>query len=209
MTPDPTPRRTLELFVRSLASADANPKQAAALDRVGRLADAGVVADYSVYVVGREVCPEAARATEPGRFICDRILAFREWAARNGLSVDAIVEPRRVRSELTGEEYQTIVFPTVVVAAFEGDSLRGVAPCTDGETHYAVGDLLDVLEADGGPTPPAGPTPPGGRRGSDGGGWPAGGRESRGEPADGSADAGGVDDLDIEFGWQPEEPNLP
>lgn len=171
MSSNPIPSPRLEVFVRSLGAPDTNPKRGVVLERVGRLAKAGIVAGYSVRIVGRTICPTVASATEPGRDICRRVAAFREWAATTGLADDAIVKYRTMRSVLTGEEHEVIVFPTVVVAAFDDDHLWGVAPCSDGETIHTVTDLLDALE-EGRSTdafPPGGRSPPDGRRRDDSG----------------------------------------
>lgn len=154
MSPAHTTDQTLELFVRSLAARETHPKQAELLDEVAQLTEAGIIADYTVHIVGREVCPATAMKTDTGQFLCGRVRQFQEWARRNGLCLDTVLQQRSVHSEMTGETYEVLEFPTLVIAAFDGASLQAVAPCLDGDRRYTVEDLLASLSTGRPPTTP-------------------------------------------------------
>lgn len=143
------------MYVRSLSPAG-NPRQQELVDRLDGLAADGVIDECAVHVVGDEVCPETATATDSGRFICERIDQFRDWADRNDVSLESCFEHTTVRSRITGEEYETIRVPTLALAEFDdsGD-LQFVAPCDDGETRYTPASRLDQLAAQSLTTPGA------------------------------------------------------
>lgn len=154
MSSSDTHRRRLELFVRSLGAGGQPSRSAILLERLDELVAADVVADYSVHVAGQSIRPEVARATDPGRFLCERVASFHEWAVRAGVSLEPFVETRQIHSEITGEEYEIIVFPTAILAELEGERVRAVAPCADGEEVFGVEDLLEALvPAEGRPYP--------------------------------------------------------
>lgn len=147
---EPTPMRpaeslTLELYVRSLSPGGFLEQQRGVVERLERLEAADVIDDYSVDVWGRGLAdPDAAR-TGVGQWIYDRIGEFREWADREGMSLDSFFPVEPVRSDLSDEEYTRIRFPTVTLAEYEGDVLRFVSPCSDGETVHTVMDRIDAL----------------------------------------------------------------
>lgn len=147
MTSEGSPPETIEAHVRSL-SPEGSPQQGPIFEGLDRLSGEGLIDYWTVHVVGDTVCPDTASSTQPGQFICDRIRQFREWADRQGVSFGRYFERRTVDSELTGEEYETMVLPTVTLAEFDGDdSLRFVSPCFDGETQHTPMDRLEQLLA--------------------------------------------------------------
>lgn len=147
MDRDESPPDTIEAYVRSL-SPEGSPQQGPIFERLNRLSGEGLIDYWTVHVVGDTVCPDTAASTQPGQFICNRIQQFTEWADEQEVSFGRYFERRTVSSELTGEEYETMVLPTVTLAEFdEDDSLRFVSPCFDGETQRTPMDRLEQLLA--------------------------------------------------------------
>lgn len=134
---------TVEVYVRSL-SPNGSPQQQPLFDRLNKLSMEGVVDLWTVHVVGEEVCLDTAKATRPGRFICDRIQQFKAWARRNDMSFGAFFEQKQATSQFTGEAYERMVFPSVTLAEFdEQDTLQFVAPSSDEEIHHTPATRLD------------------------------------------------------------------
>lgn len=141
---------TVEVFVRSL-SPDGSPEQRPIFDQLNHLSREGVIDYWTVHVVGEKVCPDTAKATEPGQFICARIHQFKEWAERNSMSFGRFFEQRSVSSEMTGEAYETMVLPSLALAEFdEQETLRFVSPCIDGETQHTPMSRLKRIVRKGG-----------------------------------------------------------
>lgn len=144
-------RLTVELYVRSLCSDGTTSPQETVIRRLSRLERDGIVDEYTVHVWGRRVSPDTAAAdTDAGRFVLDRIEAFRAWAADAGMSIRSFFDTDEIDSSITGESYDAITVPTLTLAEFCGDDLRWVTPCADGGTVYTVSDRLDALEAENG-----------------------------------------------------------
>lgn len=136
---------TVEVYVRSLSPAGA-PQQQALFDELDALSMDGAIAYWTVHVVGKEVCPDTATATDPGQFICERIQEFTAWAERNDVSFGPFFERRLVTSDITGEEYESMVIPTVTLAEFDDrDTLQFVAPSFDGNVHHTPATRLEAL----------------------------------------------------------------
>ncbi|QLD90354.1 hypothetical protein HWV07_15445 [Natronomonas salina] len=144
----PTDPATVEVYVRSL-SPNEMPQQQALFEQLNRLSTRGIIDYWTVHVVGKEVCPETATETRPGRIICDRIQQFKAWAEQNDMSFGKFFEQRPVTSQMTGEEYETMVLPSVTLAEFDEEgTLQFVTPSFEGETHYTPATRLEEL-ADG------------------------------------------------------------
>lgn len=150
MAPSPPPDdHRLELYVRSLAATPSQTNHEAVITRLDQFVDDAVVDEYTVHIWGKEVAVESpATQTATGQCILKRLKQFRHWADRNKLSITSFFDRRDVDSSITGERYTAIVVPTLTLAEFDGDSLRRMAPCTDGKTAYTVFDLLDAIETD-------------------------------------------------------------
>lgn len=147
-SPTPSDEHRVELYVRSLAATPSQTNHEAVIDRLEQFVDEGIVDEYTVQIWGKKVAMESPAAqTETGQFIHERLKKFRHWASVNQLSITSFFERQDVESSITGEQYTAIVLPTLTLAEFDGDSLRGMAPCTDGDTVYTVFDLLDAIEA--------------------------------------------------------------
>jgi hypothetical protein len=143
----PTPV-TVELHVRSLAPQGGRDQQESAIERLDRLATDGRIDEFSVDVWGQQVSLSTASArTDAGRAVLDRVEAFREWADETGRSVESFFETRRVASEITDQQYVSLVLPTLTLAEYRDGDLSFVAPCSDGGTVTTVTDRIDGYES--------------------------------------------------------------
>ncbi|MBX0321497.1 hypothetical protein EGH21_00500 [Halomicroarcula sp. F13] len=71
---------------------------------------------------------------------------FRDWAERNGSSLEPAFE-RRTRSYVGLDRVDdVVVFPVVSLAVYDDKRLQAVFPCTDDDMTYTVGDALDAFE---------------------------------------------------------------
>lgn len=142
----------VELCVRSLAPAGAHGNQNAVIERLERLEAAGVVEAFDIRIWGKQVAPSTAAArTETGRAALDRYEQFKEWAEHNDRSLGSFFDVHPVELGMTGEQYTAVMFPVVTMAEYRDGDLVHVAPCTDGDTVYTVGDRLDTIEGDAAP----------------------------------------------------------
>lgn len=138
---------TLDLYIRSLAQRGTQTGQDAVITRLEGLDEQGVIAEFTVHVWGERVAFDTATArTNAGKEVMERVEAFRAWADQSGISVKSFFDAEKTQSTITDEEYTIITLPTITLVEYVGDSLRFVAPCTDGETFYSVADRLDALE---------------------------------------------------------------
>lgn len=144
---------SVELYVRSLAPRAARDRLERVVARLTSLAETDRIEDVSVRVTGKAVPATPADAvTDYGAFLCNRVAVFREWADLTDHSIDARFERRTVHSAFTGDEYDAVVWPELVLAEYVSGDLRFVAPCERGEESVTVEDRLVALEA---VTPPA------------------------------------------------------
>lgn len=140
----------MELFVRSLAPRACHDRQESLVERLGTLAAEGQVRDYAVHVWGSRVdLSSAAVETETGRFLRDRVEAFRTWRADNGLSTAPFFEEESVESTLAGEAYSAVTLPAATLAEYVDGELDFVTPCTDGDSVLTVQDRIEQLERRG------------------------------------------------------------
>jgi len=142
MTGEPT---TVDLFVRSLSPVGARAEPSKAIDRLDALVETGRIERYSVYVTGEEVrlSPEAT-AHERREFVLDRVAAFRSWATKRGVTLEAF--DRREVSTLTGERYTVLGLPVMALAESVGGDLGCVVPCSTDDGVVTVEDRLEALE---------------------------------------------------------------
>lgn len=142
-----TSKKTIDLYVRSLAPRGQQTTQNAIINRLDELESMGAISAYTVHVWGRKVAPlSAAGQTEAGQFISDQVTAFETWADDVGRSLDSFFETQAVQSAYRDETHETSVLPAATLAEYEGDTLTFVAPSTDGDTSTTVHDRLDALE---------------------------------------------------------------
>lgn len=113
------------------------------LNRVKRLEANGTFSESIVAGEWQRIRTRAEDARDGALAIYDE---FREWAERNGFSLEPAFE-RRKRSYMgLNRVDEVVVFPVIALAIYEGDRIEGVFPCTDEERAYAVGDALDAFD---------------------------------------------------------------
>lgn len=136
----------LELYVRSLAPGGRRSQYDAVLDRLKTLSAEDVIADYSVYVCGKRIpADREAMKTPFGVFLYDRIAIIERWAANNDIPLDSLFRRQHIDSTLCGESDPEMVLPTMVLAEYEGPSLRFVAPCETEHGFWTVQNRLQAL----------------------------------------------------------------
>lgn len=137
----------LELYVRSLAPGAAREQQDRIINQLDNLKEAEAIADYNIEVWGREVSTTAAASrTEAGRRVLDKVQEFERWADRNGRSLSSVFEVHEVDSAITGEQYESIVLPLMVLAEYHDDELVGVAPCAYEGAPVTIDECLATLD---------------------------------------------------------------
>lgn len=153
MDGEPTPPVTAELYVRSLRPRATYDRQRRAIARLDSLAENGSIAGYDVLVTGRAIPPSPADAvTEFGSYLLNRVADFEKWATRHDRPLATPIERRSVSSTFTGENYDALILPEILLAEYEDGALRFVAPSGTGEASVSVQDRLAEL-ADGEPRP--------------------------------------------------------
>ena len=142
MTPTPSPQ--VELYVRSLASRTG--QQERIIERLHRLESAGVVESADVQVWGEAVeLSTVAAETERGQELLETVSRFRDWAARNGASLDGPFLNRETESLLTGRSHTTLRLPAVAMAEYEGEEIRAVTPHRRDGTVRTVQERVETL----------------------------------------------------------------
>jgi hypothetical protein len=145
MTESTSPR--IELYVRSLLPDGAHNRQEAVIERLQRLDAEDRISDFSVIVWGKQIARESAGArTDEGEYILNRVAEFKQWALSNNVSLESFYQRHAVENDVTDEEYTAMVLPVMGLAEYEGEELRHVAPCTDGDTVHTIMERLDRLE---------------------------------------------------------------
>lgn len=149
VTDDPAEPLRLELYVRSLSPRLPRRDLATIVERLADLCDADVVAEYDVFVTGRELPATPADAsTDYGRFLVNRLAVFHRWASATGRALTPALERRTVHSRITGDDHDAVVPPTAMLAEYDADDLRFVSPCREGDERVSVHDRLDALAAE-------------------------------------------------------------
>jgi hypothetical protein len=144
MTPSPL---RVELFVRSLAPNGFRQAEESAVERLQQLEATSVLDGLSVYVTGDQICPDAVTAsTQPGGFLLDRIGAVHRWADRTDRTIYPFFQRVEEARGIDDSDCSGIRFPAMVLAEYDGDQLRFVAPSADGTATETIHDRLDELE---------------------------------------------------------------
>lgn len=143
----------VELYVRSLVPRQNRSRQSTVLNQLKSLSIEDKIVDYDLVVCGKRLPanPGDARTTF-GTYLLNRITVFELWAAQNDISLNALFDRRRIDSTITGETGTELVFPTMVLAEYEGTDLRFVTPCETADRTWRVTDRLRVLEEGREPT---------------------------------------------------------
>jgi len=138
----------IELYVRSMLPDGAGERQEQVLEKLDELERREEIAGYNVVVWGKQIAPESAAAnTDEGRYICNRVAEFKQWALSNNVSLESFYQRTTVDSEAAGSAYDAMVLPVMGLAEYDGDELAHVAPCTEGEEVHTITDRLERLEA--------------------------------------------------------------
>ena len=127
---DGTPVR-LVLYVRRPVAGE----RTVAIDRLSALAAAGVVDEFEIETVQREVI------LSEGGDDAD-LQALAAWSAGDVHSTLSV----ETRTSRLGRSVRTISLPEVTLAVYEGDTLAWVFPCTDGSRTWSVADCFDGYE---------------------------------------------------------------
>ncbi|WP_276272874.1 HTH domain-containing protein [Haloarcula litorea] len=145
---DPVGRRRVELLVRSLLPDGYHRQQQDRLDRVDALVADGTFDARSVEVWGDQVpATRAAVRSARGEGIVARVAAFREWAAKNGVSLAPAFAVREVDDSISGEQYRAMRVPAVTLAEFADGRLVCVTPHAGDGGVTTVADRLAALDA--------------------------------------------------------------
>ena len=114
-----------------------------AIDRLSALRTAGVLADFDVTTWPEEIALTGDNRQEA---LLTTIEGFEDWAAERGLSLRPPFETRTA-SLLVGDSEDVLTTPMLLAAAYEGEELVGIYPCTDGTKTWTIPEFLDALEA--------------------------------------------------------------
>lgn len=147
--------RTVELYVRSLASREAHERQEGVIERLRDLDERGAIDGFDVVVWGRTLCRESHGArTEVGRSVVDRLDRVEEWVDGTARSIAQFCRTERLDSAITGESREVVSLPSLALAEFDGGELVRFAPCREDREVVSVSDRLLALDpedgADGG-----------------------------------------------------------
>ncbi|MDS0281032.1 HTH domain-containing protein [Haloarcula onubensis] len=113
------------------------------IDRLSELRTAGALADFDVTTWPEEIALTGDNRQEA---LLETIEGFEDWAADRGLSLRPPFETRTA-SRLVGDSEDVLRTPMLLAAAYEGDELVGIYPCTDGTETWTIPAFLDALEA--------------------------------------------------------------
>jgi len=113
------------------------------IDRLSALRTAGVLADFDVTTWPEEIVLTGSNRQEE---LLETIAGFEDWAADRGLSLRPPFETRTA-SRLVGDSEDVLRTPMLLAAAYDGDDLAGIYPCTDGTKTWTIPEFLDALEA--------------------------------------------------------------
>ncbi|MFU8867899.1 HTH domain-containing protein [Natronococcus sp.] len=141
-------RVRVELFVRTNPPTEAVERLADLAARVRRLEDRTTVAEVAVetWTTVRPAL-EALSDSEPA--VSPVVDAFEEWADRAGYSLSPSFARCETESLLSRGSRAELRVPLASLAVYEDETLRWVAPCSDGERSYSVEDCLAALEEGG------------------------------------------------------------
>lgn len=138
--------RRVDLHVRSLSPGGAHSPQERVVDRLEQLDADGAIDAFTLTVWGTRFCPEsAARRTDTGQFVAERIDAFEEWASRAGVSLDPVFETRETGSLVTEDAQSAIVLPKMLLVEIDGSKVHHVAPHVADDGPHTIADRLTTL----------------------------------------------------------------
>lgn len=129
--PQSDARRTVDLYVRSLAAGDNHARIEETLSRLAALERAGTIDEYDLHVWGDGVSLDPRITdTDAGAFIRERVTAFREWAHETGHELVGFAE-RTTHSAMTGRTHRNVTVPAMALCEYRDGDIEWVAPCKD------------------------------------------------------------------------------
>lgn len=142
----PTPRKTVELWLRSFEPTAAGPTHDRALEYIDRLETRETIESVTVDVWGRAFeRTDRTRSIPQLERIEATIAAFEAWADRTDRSLEPFFRTRQVESKLTGDRCEICRLPSIALAEYRDDELVHVAPVRDGDRTIDVLERLETL----------------------------------------------------------------
>ncbi|WP_201293990.1 HTH domain-containing protein [Natronorubrum halalkaliphilum] len=132
------------LYLRQRTSPEIVQQLRQTVARVRQIEDDGI-ADVEIKTWG-SVNPALEEISDSGPSVSLTVKSFQSWADREGYTLRPAFERREISSLLSSQPATEIQIPIICVAVYEGDDLRCVAPCSDGEQTYSVENCLAALE---------------------------------------------------------------
>jgi hypothetical protein len=152
--PTTTPPQ-VELWIRTLP-AGAGEEHDDLRRRLAALERRGVIDSFEVRTWPHEIAldgPTEARDREIG----DRVRRFRQWAAREGVTLPAFTERTTAGVGRMGPEYTALSLPQTALAVWRDGTLRWVAPCVEGGSEWTPREWTEAAAAGGAPGCESGP----------------------------------------------------
>ncbi len=87
--------------------------------------------------------PTGDSATHP---VIELYRSIRTWANRAAVDIDRPFCVEEMACPVTEERYTRLRLPVFCLVMVEGNGIRGVAPCRQGETVVTIGDAIRRLE---------------------------------------------------------------
>lgn len=138
----------VEVWVRDLSLPPDDPRTSV-VSRLHEFEETGLVDDVSIHVWGKCVSVSDEWADETSPPVRERIADFREWADRNGHTLEPAFRWCEESTMLSEEQNEVIRLPLQCLAIYEGDRLVGVFPCSTDNGTKTVADCLQRLETGG------------------------------------------------------------
>jgi hypothetical protein len=142
---DTDSHQRVELWMRAHATIDVQDRQQAALDRLSRLEDEGIIAPLSVNTWGKHI--DTADDTSPSSTATpalDKAREFERWSAQNGASLPGF--QRHIQSSLlTSHTQEVFVTPILSLAIYEDNDLHDVIPNSGPEEYHTVTAYIESV----------------------------------------------------------------
>ncbi|MCH7659650.1 MAG: hypothetical protein IH933_03405, partial [Euryarchaeota archaeon] len=136
--------RRVDLWLRSSVPPEIRRAQLQLADRLHQCRAAGTIDDLAIQTWEQRVSVPATDREATDTW--EAFDAFRTWASDN----ERELRPgfaRHQRSSMTdADPVETITLPIMCLAVYDDQSLRTVAPCSDGTRVVTVQDCLGTLE---------------------------------------------------------------
>ncbi|MDY7081610.1 MAG: HTH domain-containing protein [Halobacteria archaeon] len=134
----------LDLYVRS---SSAQEQYDSVVDKLESLDEKGEIEGYNTYDWADEIQLRAKNGDSEGcNFALDKFEEFENWANEHGKSIRPCFDIREYDSSFTNEKRKVVVLPVMAIAGYEGDELKAVYPCFDGNEYLNVHDFLSMVE---------------------------------------------------------------